>query len=75
LRHTSGVALLGLGLGLAWSFSYVAATAELVDLARPAERGRLVGLNDLLSGCAAPVAEKAQGRLEAALLRNRLAEA
>jgi len=53
----------------------VAATAELVDLARPAERGRLVGLNDLLSGCATPVAEKAQGRLEAALLRNRLAEA
>jgi MFS family permease len=44
----TGVALFGLGLG--WSLSYVAATSELVDLARPAERGRLVGLNDLLSG-------------------------
>jgi MFS family permease len=44
----TGVALFGLGLG--WSFSYVAATSELVDLARPAERGRLVGFNDLLSG-------------------------
>jgi MFS family permease len=44
----TGVALFGLGLG--WSFSYVAATSELVDLARPAERGRLIGFNDLLSG-------------------------
>ena len=44
----TGVALFGLGLG--WSFSYVAATSELVDLARPAERGRLVGFNDLLLG-------------------------
>jgi MFS family permease len=44
----TGVALFGLGLG--WSFSYVAATSELVDLALPAERGRLVGFNDLLSG-------------------------
>src|SRR3954463_14385730 len=45
---STGVALFGLGLG--WSFSYVAATSELVDLARPVERGRLVGFNDLLSG-------------------------
>jgi MFS family permease len=44
----TGVALFGLGLG--WSFSYVAATSELVDLARPAERGRLIGFNDLISG-------------------------
>ena len=44
----TGVALFGLGLG--WSFSYVAATSELVDLARPSERGRLIGFNDLLSG-------------------------
>jgi MFS family permease len=44
----TGVALFGLGLG--WSFSYVAATSELVDLARPVERGRLIGFNDLLSG-------------------------
>lgn len=38
------------GLGLGWSFSYVAATSELVDLPRPSEGGRLVGFNDLLSG-------------------------
>ena len=44
----TGIALFGLGLG--WSFSYVAATSALVDLARPAERGRLIGFNDLLSG-------------------------
>ena len=41
------VSLFGLGLG--WSLSYVAATAELVELAAPAERGRLVGFNDLLA--------------------------
>ena len=44
----TGVALFGLGLG--WSFSYVAATSELVDLALPTERGRLIGFNDLLAG-------------------------
>ena len=38
------------GLGLGWSFSYVAATSELVDRAALAERGRLVGFSDLLSG-------------------------
>jgi MFS family permease len=44
------VALFGLGLG--WCLSYVAATTELVDLAGPAERGRLVGATDLLSSFA-----------------------
>lgn len=44
----SAVVLLGVGLG--WSFSYVAATAELAEGARPAERGRLLGFADLLSG-------------------------
>jgi MFS family permease len=42
------LALFGLGLG--WAFSYVAATAELVDRAALSERGRLVGFSDLLSG-------------------------
>ena len=37
------------GLGLGWNLSYVAATTELVSLAAPAERGRLVGFTDLLS--------------------------
>jgi MFS family permease len=37
------------GLGLGWNLAYVAATTQLVDLAAPSERGRLVGLTDLLS--------------------------
>ncbi len=36
------IALFGLGLG--WNFSFVAATAELADSTRPAERGKLLGL-------------------------------
>jgi MFS family permease len=42
------IALFGLGLG--WNFSFVAATAELADRTGPAERGKLLGFNDLLSG-------------------------
>ena len=45
----TGVLLFGLGLG--WNLSFVAATAQLVDLTSPAERGTLLGFNDLLSGC------------------------
>jgi MFS family permease len=37
-------------LGLGWSFSFVAATAQLADRTQPAERGKLLGFNDLLSG-------------------------
>jgi MFS family permease len=37
-------------LGLGWSLSFVAATAQLADRTRPAERGKLLGFNDLLSG-------------------------
>lgn len=37
-------------LGLGWNFSFVAATAELADRSEIAERGRLLGFNDLLSG-------------------------
>jgi MFS family permease len=40
-------------LGLGWSISYVAASAELVTLARPVERGRLVGFTDLMAGMTA----------------------
>jgi MFS family permease len=40
-------------LGLGWSISYVAASAELVTLAKPVERGRLVGFTDLLAGLTA----------------------
>jgi predicted MFS family arabinose efflux permease len=53
----AGMSLCLFGLGLGWSLSYVAATTELVNLASPAERGRLVGTSDLLaSGAAAALA-------------------
>ena len=41
----SGVLLFGLGLG--WNVSFVAATAQLADRTAPAERGKLLGANDL----------------------------
>jgi hypothetical protein len=37
------------GRGRGWNLSFVAATAELADRTGPSERGRLLGLNDLLS--------------------------
>ena len=46
----SAVALFGIGLG--WNFSYVAATAELSDRTVQAERGKILGFTDLLSGFA-----------------------
>ena len=48
----AGMSLAMFGLGLGWCLAYIAATTELVDLAGPAERGRLVGLSDLLSSFA-----------------------
>ena len=39
-------AVLLFGLGIGWNISYVAASAELADLTRPSERGRLFGFND-----------------------------
>ena len=44
----TSVSLFGLGIG--WNVSYVAAAAELSDAASPAERGKLLGFTDLLSG-------------------------
>jgi len=41
---STGVLLFGLGLG--WNVSYVAATAQLVDLSAPSERGKLLGFGD-----------------------------
>jgi MFS family permease len=43
-------AVLLFGLGLGWNLSFVAATAELADKTAPAERGKLLGFNDLLAG-------------------------
>jgi MFS family permease len=42
-------AALLLGLGLGWNISFVAATAQLADRTSPAERGKLLGFNDLLA--------------------------
>jgi MFS family permease len=44
------IAVLLFGLGLGWNLSFVAATAQLADATRPAERGKLLGLTDLVSG-------------------------
>jgi MFS family permease len=49
LDSIAGMSLSLFGLGLGWCFSYVAATTELVGLAAPSERGRLIGFTDLLS--------------------------
>jgi MFS family permease len=48
-ESVSGSAVLLFGLGLGWSISFVAATAQLADRAAPAERGKLLGFNDLIS--------------------------
>ena len=37
------------GLGVGWNVSFVAATAQMVDLTAISERGRLIGFNDQLS--------------------------
>src|ERR671936_1497631 len=42
-------ALLLLGLGIGWNVSFVAATAQMADRTSPAERGKLLGFNDLLA--------------------------
>jgi MFS family permease len=49
LTSIAGMSLCLFGLGLGWCLSYVAATTELVDRAAASERGRLIGLTDLLS--------------------------
>jgi MFS family permease len=49
VESVAGTALLLFGLGVGWNLSFVAATAQLVDAASPAERGKLIGVNDLMS--------------------------
>jgi MFS family permease len=49
LDSIAGMSLSLFGLGLGWNLAYVAATAQLVSLAAPAERGGLVGLTDLIA--------------------------
>ncbi|MEN3337018.1 MAG: hypothetical protein V7647_694 [Acidobacteriota bacterium] len=53
LDSIAGMSLSLFGLGLGWCLAYVAATTELVDLAGPGERGRLIGATDLISSMAA----------------------
>ena len=43
------IAALLFGLGLGWNLSFVAATAQLADCTSPAERGKLLGFNDLMA--------------------------
>jgi MFS family permease len=52
LHSIAGMSLSLFGLGLGWSLAYVAASTELIGLAAPSERGRLVGTTDLISGFA-----------------------
>jgi MFS family permease len=48
IESVFGTAVLLLGLGVGWNISFVAATAQLADRTSPAERGKLLGFNDLL---------------------------
>lgn len=50
VTSVGGLAFSLFALGLGWSLSFVAATAQLADCTRPVERGKLLGFNDLLSG-------------------------
>jgi MFS family permease len=49
LQSVPAIALLLFGLGVGWNISFVAATAQLADRTSPAERGKLLGFNDLLA--------------------------
>jgi MFS family permease len=49
-ESVAATAAAGFGLGLGWSVSYVAATAEIGDRTEPWERGRMLAFTDLLSG-------------------------
>jgi MFS family permease len=49
VQSVFGTAVLLLGLGVGWNISFVAATAEMADRTSPAERGKLLGFNDLLA--------------------------
>jgi MFS family permease len=54
-------AILLLGLGVGWNVSFVAATAQLADRTSPAERGKMLGFNDLLSALLGAVLALAGG--------------
>ena len=68
-----GMSLSLFGLGLGWNLSYVAATTDLVDLAAASERGRLVGLTDLLSSVGGAALALGGGVVYTAAAPSRLA--
>jgi MFS family permease len=49
LDSVVATAILLFGLGVGWNVSFVAATAQMADRTSAAERGKLLGFNDLLS--------------------------
>ena len=49
IESVVATAVLLFGLGVGWNVSFVAATAQLADRSSAAERGKLLGFNDLLS--------------------------
>jgi len=50
VESVAATAVVLFGLGIGWNLSFVAATAQLADCAGAAERGKLLGFNDLLAG-------------------------
>ena len=50
-------------LGLGWNFGFIGATAMLVEAHRPAERGKVQGLNDVIVFGCVTVASLASGTL------------
>ena len=50
VRSVPATAFVLFALGLGWNLSFVAATAVLADSTEAAERGKLLGFNDLLAG-------------------------
>jgi MFS family permease len=61
LDSVLATAILLFGLGVGWNVSFVAATAQLADRSSPAERGKLLGFNDLLSALLGAVLALAGG--------------
>jgi hypothetical protein len=49
VQSVGATAVVLFALGLGWNFSFVSATAELADGTHAGERGKLLGVNDLLS--------------------------
>jgi MFS family permease len=49
LSSVPATALLLFGLGIGWNISFVAATAQMADRTSAAERGKLLGFNDLMA--------------------------